>query len=245
MNIIRNTTIMYRIFLISMLSIFGAITIGSVFAGDSCTISRELPSTSELRSAIDRCREARSSGNANSITEFMCPQGDFFAENNQPINSDTLPYIVWVSLAFNKVDMDIKAYMLRLQQKRVADPTQWIKEIRSCTDLIGEIYTHLCAFGTLETRINGDDPSKYLLTRTTTYPQELCQIRASAKTQGWYYLETILMSDSISKNQKNSTDSWATEVKWAYGRVLGKWHTYQKILARAVSKMTGYTKASN
>ncbi|MBC7503938.1 hypothetical protein H7169_03125, partial [Candidatus Gracilibacteria bacterium] len=65
---------------------------------------------------------------------------------------------------------------------------------------------------------------------------------ANKKIQGWKYLQNIMMSDGISKNQKNSTDKWATEVKGAYARVLGSWHTYQKILARAVSKMTGYNK---
>jgi hypothetical protein len=53
------------------------------------------------------------------------------------------------------------------------------------------------------------------------------------------------MSDGISKNQKNSTDKWVTEIKWAYARVLQSWHNYKGILATAVSKLTGLPKTSN
>ena len=103
---------MYRIFFILLL-ILGSISMESVFA-DGCNIKNELPTTSELRSAIDLCTKARTSGNPNTITDFVCPQGDFFAENNQPINGETLPYIIGVNLAFNKTDKDIKEYMLNL-----------------------------------------------------------------------------------------------------------------------------------
>jgi hypothetical protein len=215
-----------------------------VFAA-GCDMKVDLPTTSELRSAIASCEKARKDGNPNSITEFICPQGDFFTDNNQSINQDTLPYIISVTLSFNKVDKEIYKYMQELQKKRYADSTIWITEIRACTDNIADIYNNICQFGTLESIINGTDPTKSIINRTNTYPQELCQNRAKSKTQWWYYLETILMADGISKNQKNSTDKWVTEVKWAYGRVLWSWHGYQKILARAVSKMTWYTKESN
>jgi hypothetical protein len=154
----------------------------SVFA-DGCDIKNELPTTAELRGAINLCEKARTSGNPNSITDFVCPQGNFFADNNQPINSDTLPYIIGVNLAFKKIDKNIKEYMLKLQKKRDADPTQWITEIRTCTDTIANIYSEICQFGTLESRINGDNPKEYIINKTNTYPQELCQNRARAKTQ--------------------------------------------------------------
>lgn len=235
---------MYKYSLICGTIIIFLISGGITFSA-GCDMKIELPSSSELRGAIDTCEKARKDGNPNSITEFICPQGDFFADNNQPINNYTLPYIISVTLSFNRVDKEIKKYMQELQKKRYADPAIGITEIRACTDTIAEKYDSICQFGTLETRINGEDPKDTIINNTNTYPQELCQNRAKAKTQWWYYLESILMSDSMNKNQKNSTDKWTTEVKWAYARVLWSFHSYQKILSRAVSKMTGYTKESN
>lgn len=173
---------MYRIALICISLIASSISMELVFAA-GCDIKNELPTTNELRSAIDTCEKSRKNGNPNSITEFVCPQGNFFANNNQAITSDTLPYIIAVNLSFNKIDKEIKKYMLELQKKRYADPNIGLAAIRECTDHIADIYNNICQFGTLESRINGDDPSRSIINRTTTYPQELCQNRAKSKTQ--------------------------------------------------------------
>lgn len=207
-------------------------------------IKAELPDSETLKSAAKQCVQAREKGNPNSITEFVCPQGNYFDANNQQITGETLSYLIAANISFNKIDTDIKKYMVNLQKKREADPGKWTETIRGCTDKIANIYKNICNFGTLETLLNAD-PKEPIITTTNTYPQALCTDLARKKVQGWYYLQTIFMSDGISKNQKNSTDKWATTVKWAYGRVLWNFHGYQKILSRAVSKMTAYTKESN
>ncbi len=236
---------MHRILLISISLVISSINMEFVFADLGCGITDVLPTTEEFRSAVTLCTEARENGNANGITEFVCPQGDFFEENHQPINSNTLPYIIAVNLAFNKTDTDIKKYMLALQKSREADPIMWVANIRDCTDTIATIYHKMCEFGIIESVLNGDDPKDKIITSIDTYPQELCQNRAKAKIQGWYYLETILMADSINKNHQNSTNSWISDIKWAYGRVLGAFGDYQRILSRAVAKMNFYIKKSN
>lgn len=234
---------MYRLLLIFIITLsFGLLTNESVFA-EWCEISSELPSNSELTGKIDQCIEARSGKweSPNSITEFVCPQGNSWASNDQSITSETLAYNIAANLAFNKADKDIKKYMQELQKNREPDPTKWIENIRSCTDKITSIYDNICNFWVLEKRLNENKDKIYIKT-TSTYPQDLCKSLAKKKIQWWYNLGTIMMSDGIAKNKKNSTDKWATEVKWAYAKILADWHNYQKILARAAGKMTGYNK---
>lgn len=233
---------MYRFFIILTALILGFIPIKLAFA-EGCDIPDELPSNSELSGKIDQCIEARSGKweSPNSITEFVCPQGAMWASNNQSITNETLAYNIAVNLAFNKADKDIKKYMQELQKNREPDPTKWMENIRSCTDKIASIYDKICSFWSLEKVLNENKDKIYIQT-TNTYPQELCRVLAKKKKEGWYNLGTIMMSDGIAKNKKNSTDTWVTEIKWVYAKVLADFHDYQKILARAAGKMTGYNK---
>lgn len=231
----------FRSLLICFISIS---LVGGTFAAGCDEIKGELPTGTEMRSAVDRCLKARQSGNPNAITDFVCPQGEFIDTNKQALNSEVLAYLIGVQVSFNKVDKDIQTYMKKLQANRDADPTKWVVNIRECTDKIKTIFDTICWFGKIESKLN-EDKTKPYITSTMAYPQELCAITANKKLEGNYKMATMLMGDGIAKNQQNSKDVWITEVKWAYGRVLSKWHTYQKILGRSVSKMTGYIKDSN
>ncbi len=232
---------MFRVFILIILS---SLLVESLFAAGCDEIRADLPESSEMRSAVDQCILARQSGNPGSIVDFVCPQGDFFASNQQPITPETVAYILAVQVSFNQIDRDIQKYMKILQKTREADINKWLEKINSCTEKITGIYTQICGFGTLESRLN-EDKTKLYITTTNTYPQTICSDLASKKIAGWKYLQQILMADGINKNQKNSTDVWINGVKWKYSTVLGSWHSYQKILARAVAKMTWYTKESN
>jgi hypothetical protein len=217
---------------------------GGAFAAGCDEIKGNLPDTNEMRSAVDRCIAARKSSNPNAITDFVCPQGEFIDANKQVLNNEVVSYIVGVQVSFNKIDKNIIEFMKKLQENRDPDPAKWVENIRTCSDKIKERYAQICAFGTIENILNTDSKKPYITT-TMAYPQELCSIMANKKIEWWYKLWTILMGDGIAKNQQNSKDIWVTEVKWAYSKVLGKWHTYQKILGRSVSKMTGYIRESN
>lgn len=208
-----------------------------------CTITDELPSNSELTSKIDACIEARLGKweSPNSFTEFVCPQGPMFLTGGATITRGRLAYAIAVNLAFNKTDIDIKKYMQELRKNREPDPEKWIENIDSCTKKIEDIYDNICKFWTLDLRINENIAKQYIVD-TTAYPQELCYPLAARKIKWWRNVAKIMMSDGIYKNKKNSTDKWATEVKWAYAKLLMDWHNYQKILARAANKMTGTNK---
>lgn len=203
---------MYRIFLIFIIIFSSFIHVEALFAADLCTFDTTRPSFDELLVANERCITARATGKANSITEFICPQGNFYDDNNQSITSETVPYLIAVNLSFNKIDTEITRYMRKLQEKREPNPTVWQDAIEKCTATIKKAYDDICQFGALEAILNTDSKNPVIDT-TSVYPQSLCQVRATQKIQGWRYLQYIMMSDSISKNQKNSTDKWVTEVK--------------------------------
>jgi hypothetical protein len=130
--------------------------------------------------AAEQCIKARESKNPNSITEYVCPQGDFFAKSSQPITRETTAYLIAVSISFNKIDTDIQKYMKKLQKTREADPIKWVETIRSCTEKMRDIYSQICGFSTIEARLN-EDKDKLYITSTNTYPQELCIDLASKK----------------------------------------------------------------
>lgn len=231
---------MYRFFLYIIIITTTISAFSRVFA-EWCEIPDTLPTHTELTSKIDECLEGRrgKSDGPNSITDFVCPQAGMLKGSSEAISSGTLAYVIGVNIAFNKADREIKKYMQKLQKNREPDPTIWIENIRSCTDTIDGIYENICEFNTLTRIINEDKDKQYIIT-LGHYPQELCSPLAQKKAQWWYNLATIMMSDGIAKNKKNSTDKWVTEVKWAYWKILNNWHNYQKILARAAGKMTGY-----
>lgn len=203
---------MYHIFRVFILIILSSLLVESIFAGGCDEIRADLPESSEMRSAVDQCILARQSGNPSSIVDFVCPQGDFFASNQQPITPETVAYVVAVQVSFNQIDRDIQKYMKTLQKTREADLNKWLEKINSCTEKITGIYTQICGFGTLESRLN-EDKTKLYITTTNTYPQTICSDLANKKIAGWKYLQQILMADGINKNQKNSTDIWINGVK--------------------------------
>lgn len=147
---------MSRIFLLIIIVIVGFFSVEYAFA-EGCDIKVDLPDSATLRSQVIRCIDARSdkSGETpNSITDFVCPQADFFDANNQPITAEVLSYLIAVNLSYNKVDLDIRKYMKQLQKTREPNPIIWIETIANCTEKIASIYDNICAFGVLESKLN-------------------------------------------------------------------------------------------
>lgn len=155
---------------------------GGTFAAGCDEIKGELPTGTEMRSAVDRCLQARKSGNPNAITDFVCPQGEFIDANKQVLNDEVVSYIVGVQVSFNKVDKNIIEFMKKLQTNRDSDPAKWVEQIRSCSDKIKQTYAQICAFGTIENILNTDSKKPYITT-TMAYPQELCGIMVNKKTE--------------------------------------------------------------
>lgn len=173
---------MYRILQVFIAIILSSLAIESLFAAGCDEIRVDLPDSSTLTTQADRCIAARQAGNPSSITDFVCPQGSFFADNNQVISNETIAYLVAVQISFNQIDTDIQRYMKTLQKTREADPIKWIESINSCSERMTEIYSQICGFGTLEARLN-DNKDKLYIKSTTTYPQTLCTDLASRKIQ--------------------------------------------------------------
>jgi hypothetical protein len=197
---------------ISIICLISISLIGGTLAAGCDEIKGTLPEASEMKAAVDRCLQARKSGNPNSITDFVCPQGEFIDANKQALNSEVLAYLVSVQVSFNKVDKEINTYLKKLQSNRESDQAKWVVNIRECSDRIKVVYNNICKFGTLESKLNEDTKKPYIVT-TMAYPQELCTLVANKKIDAEYKMATILMGDGIAKNQQNSKDVWITEVK--------------------------------
>jgi hypothetical protein len=136
----------------------------------------------EMKAQVDRCRIARESGNPNAITNLVCPNGEFIAENKQAINNQVLAYLVGVQVSINKVDIDVLKYMKKLQANRDPDQVKWIQTIRQCTEKVQELYSNICQFGFIEGKLNEDKNNLYITT-TMAYPQELCSIMVNKKVE--------------------------------------------------------------
>jgi hypothetical protein len=233
------------IFTILCIIFFGVFPLVTQAACDE--ISWQLPENSVLQSKAQECINARAQWRANGITEYVCPQGEFFYANGQRITNETLSYLVAVSVSLGQIDTDILKYMKKLQDTRNSDPVTWQSQISSCTEKIRDIYTNICDFGVIEGKLNAwkEKPDTTSIISTNVYPQQLCRELTTKKVEWWFFMQSMIASTNVTKTQKNSTDKWMDTVKWAYGRVHSSWHTYQKILGRSVAKMTWYTKQSN
>jgi hypothetical protein len=171
---------MYRVFFLLIAIIFGSISMESLFAAGCDEIQADIPDSPTIISQVDRCIVARASQNPNSITDFVCPQGEFYSSSNQPITRETLAYLIAVQISLNKVDLEVIKYMKQLQKTREANMNEWLETINSCTEKITGIYSHICGLGTLEALLNADK-NKLYITTTATYPQTLCTDLAARK----------------------------------------------------------------
>lgn len=56
-----------------------------------------------------------------------------------------------------------------LVQNREPDPTKWIETLNVCREKITQIYTSICTFGYLESKLKDDKGN--LIRTTNAYPQ--------------------------------------------------------------------------
>lgn len=136
---------MNKILFICITLLLSCISLEPIFAL-GCDLKLDLPSQQELIEKTDKCIKERKSGNPNSITDFVCPQGEVFNKNGQVINDQTLRYLTTVNISFNKIEVDILKYMKDLQKMRTANPTIWTNNNWQCSEKIFNIYQTICGF---------------------------------------------------------------------------------------------------
>ena len=245
----------FSIFLSCIVLLFPFFAFGACEKGESFDLKKEvLALREETRSAIESCIEARKKNKESSITDFSCPSGDTIAGTNQPFTNEVLAYQVAVAKVFAKIDESAEKYMKELSACREQDSVVWTEDIRKNIEWTANQdgyttwYRQACSFGFLEENIlrgRWEGETTYTLS-TNLYPQsDFCLARADKKADAWTKMGYILMGQGIAKSYQNDKDIFAESVKWAYKKLLDKFHSYVMIIDRAVSKMTGYNKETN
>lgn len=200
----------------------------------------------EAITRIDACIEARKNGNPNSITDYNCPSGEYALEDSRPLSDERLAYSITSNLLMNEVDKQVKEYMKTLQDSRNKDALAWTEDLRTCLlnnpegTTVRDAYNKICQFSFIQNFLNNNSTQRIMISTIAAYPQETCAVLAKKKVDAWNNLGINLMNDGINKSYQNDSDQFFSNVKWAYQRVLEKFHSYQRIISRASSKIDAY-----
>lgn len=211
----------------------------------SCPVFKEpLVSGSEILGKIEECKTARKNNNTASITDFACPAGEFAIEDSSPLSDQRIAYHIAVNILMNKADEETKKFMQELQKQRSKDAVSWAKKITSCIDgspeiqtkSVSELYSQICDFWYIEKLLNSAS-DKVIIGNTDAYPHTFCTNLSNQKIQAWKNLGKSLAVAGINKSFQNDKDSFIDKVHWQYRGLIEKFHTYQKIIFRASSKI--------
>jgi hypothetical protein len=97
-----------------------------------------------LSGKVTECIEARRSGKEASITEYVCPSGDFSRDSSQSSSREVLCGNIYIQLSFQEIDIGVEKYMKELQDTRNPDMTSWNENIHLQRALWEEKYTGVC-----------------------------------------------------------------------------------------------------
>lgn len=234
---------MKKILFIIIFIFFGFSTAKS--AEISCPIFKEpLASGSEILGKIEECKTARKNNNPASITDFSCPAGEFAIEDNLPLTDQRIAYHIAVNILMNKADEETKKFMQELQKQRSKDAVSWAKKITSCIDgspeiqtkSVSELYGQICKFGYIENLLNSAGNSE-IIANSDGYPHSFCTELSEKKITAWKNMGKYIANSAINKSFQNDKDSFVEKLQWNYRALLEKFHTYQKIIFRASSKI--------
>ncbi len=218
---------LYRYFLIACILI-GTIEIEYVSAG---VITPE-----QVKSETKRCMDARENQTESTITEYVCPSGEFFDANGKDLSKEVLVCTIKMWLEFNEIDKDALLWTKELQKQREKDPIKWSEDIQrkvyNNTNSLVKRYLDACHI---------KEWNDCALT-TNFYPETTCKDRAEAKAAAWKNMGYILAGKWIAKGYQNDKDTYIDATKSAYDTLVKKWNDYKRIVDRAVSKFTAYIK---
>lgn len=224
------------------------VTIPSVFAGVACPKidTSSLFDQQEIIGKINACIEARKNGTENTIEDYSCPSGDQSSQYQVPFNKETLAYIIAGELMMDKVDEEVEKYMKELSKSRDKDIIAWTENYGKCLNgrsakdiAIKDVYSQICTPLFIARFLNKDQPQP-IIHNMSTFPQYNCNDKATKKIQAWENMASTLMHDGINKSYQNDRDRYVDSLLEKYSTVIDKFHEYQKIVTRSLSKMTHY-----
>lgn len=197
-----------------------------IFGSESFALDQET-----LSGKVAECIQAWSGGTEASITEYVCPSGNFAQKSNQAFTRETLCGNIYMQLSFQEIDRDVEKYMKELQDTRNPDMTSWNENIRLESAVWGDKYSAVCSTASFR---------EYCAATTDFFPESTCRDRANAKTQAWTNMGYILAGKGIAKAYQNDKDTYVEKIKTKYDTILKKWNAYKRIVDIAISKFTAY-----
>lgn len=184
-----------------------------------------------LSGTVAECVAAREKWTESSITDYICPSGDFARDSSQASTREILCGNIYMQLSFQEIDRDAEKYMKELQDTRNPDMTSWNENIRLESVVWGDKYSAVCSTASFR---------EYCATTTDFFPESTCRDRANAKTQAWTNMGYILAGKGIAKAYQNDKDIYIEKIKTKYDGIFKKWNAYKRIVDIAISKFTAY-----
>jgi hypothetical protein len=188
----------------------------------------------EAQTKTDACIEARKSRTETSITEYVCPSGDFFLGSTLPLSEERICGSIYVQIEFAKIDKKALEWTEKLQDTRNVNIESWIADIRKKTEEFGSGYTAICSITKMREACG--------VSTTDFFPETICTDLAAQKARAWENMGYILAGRGIAKNYQNDKDTFIEKTKTKYSKISEKWNQYLRVFDTAVSKFTAYIK---
>ena len=195
----------------------------------------------------EACKNARASQIESTITDFVCPSGDFSIAD-RPHTDEILAYQIAVATVFQAIDTNAMQYAKNLQCNRDTDPIKWQQTIKIFTDAntgYAKQYNATCDISYITSLLNsmwvGGQFTFDVIQTSDTFPQ-YCEYLAGRKIDALHNLWILLMSNWVGKWFQNDKDIFLDTVKTKYSGLLDKMSAYLRIVGRAVAKLDRYIK---
>lgn len=198
------------------------------------------------KSRYEQCKTARIAQKEASITDFVCPSGNF-SEADRPHADEIIAYQIAVATVFQAIDTNSMLYAQSLHCNRDTDPIKWQQTIKIFTDSnsgYAAKYYSACNISYIVSLLNTIWQDGQLIFDTIqtsdTFPQ-YCEYLASRKVDALHNLGILLASNGVGKWFQNDKDIFINAVKTKYSNLLDKVSNYLRVVGRAVKKLDKYT----
>ncbi len=212
-------------------------------------------------SEIDACLDSRNAGTENSITDYVCPTGDFMILNNRQFSlkgdSTNVAYQVVLSKAFNDLDKKVKEYLKILQQKRDKNPASWTEDIRMKFEIeYPAKYNAICyptlinevlAWAKIPNPRNNNQPypivtDSAVATDSLSDTTLACEALVNQKMNAFESVSMMLAAQGVTKSYTNDKSNFMEKVKTKYDGILETWRNYVAALTKATDKWNAFIK---
>ena len=197
----------------------------------------------EVTEKTEVCWKAYQEGKEASITDAVCPSGNFFRDSGITLTKEKVCGSIAIQLSFKEVDTKALIYMKKLQDTRNPVVTSWTEDIRKTIRWYRENGTTSTGFvDNYMSACNIATFVKFCAETTNFFPETTCTDRAEMKARAWENMGYILAGRWVAKSFQNGKDTYMDKTKTAYDTLREKWTQYQEMFGNAVSKFTAYIK---